>query len=86
MVAMFGFLQIIIFGENGFMRSKRLKAEYQQIELVQESLKQKNKQLDRTIKRLKKDPEFIEVVARREFRMARPDDVVFMFKHPAKNN
>lgn len=84
LVAMFGFLQVIIFGDSGYVELIRLKADHQKLERTQARLTQENQQLYRTIDRLKNDPVFIENVARRELGMIRSNELIFTFKHPAK--
>lgn len=84
LVALFGFSQIIVFGDNGYVELIRLKADHQKLEQTQARLTQENQQLYRTIDRLKNDPVFIENVARRELGMIRSNELIFTFKHPVK--
>ena len=84
LIAMFGFLQVILFGENGYLELLRLRSAHQKLKHTQARLTQQNLQLYRSIDRLKNDPVFVENIARQELGMIRSDEMIFTFKHPAK--
>lgn len=84
LIAMFGFLQVILFGENGYLELLRLRSAHQKLEHTQARLTQENLQLYRSIDRLKNDPVYVENIARQELGMIRSDEMIFTFKHPAK--
>jgi len=85
LIAMFGFLQVILFGDNGYLELLRLKSTHQKLKHTQARLTQENLELYRSIDRLKNDSVYVENIARQELGMIRSDEVVFTFKRPVKD-
>jgi cell division protein FtsB len=83
LTALFGFLQVIVFGDNGYFDLLHLKADHHTLKETTARLNQENQQLYRTIDRLKNDPVYVENLARRELGMIQSNELVFTFKHPA---
>ncbi len=77
-VALFNFMLMIVFGDNGSVELSRLRAKEQLIVRRNETLAGENVNLYRTIDRLKRDPVYIESVARNELGMVGKDDVVIL--------
>lgn len=69
-------LLFIVFSENGLLDLNRLKAERNQLLQKNAALNQENLSLYREIERLKKDPEYVENVARKELGVIGKDEVV----------
>lgn len=72
-------LVLTVFGDNGLVELKRLRARHADLVVANERLKQENLQMYRAIERLQNDPAFIENVARRELGMIRSDELIFKF-------
>ncbi len=78
-VAMFGFMGVILFGDNGLMELGRLRRAHQQLVTENCILARDNLRLCRTIDRLQNDPRFVENVARQELGMVRENELIFTF-------
>ena len=73
---MFLLLLFIVFGDQGWMEFRRLKADRNSLMEKNDRLKKENLLLYKEIERLKNDPEYIENVARQEYGMVGKDEVV----------
>ncbi|MBI9090350.1 MAG: septum formation initiator family protein [Desulfobacterium sp.] len=71
---------MIVYSENGFNDWRGLCKDVQRIEAVNQELELANRELARTIERLKTDMDYIEHVARHELGMAADNEIVFRFK------
>jgi len=82
--AMCGLLLVVVFGDNGWLELRRMRATH--AGLIQENnrLMFENQRMYRSIERMQSDPEFIEDVARRELGMIRRDELIFTFKKASK--
>ena len=69
-------LLFIVFGENGLVDLNRLQTERDHLLKQNEALTQENLSLYREIERLKKDPEYVENVARQELGVIGKDEVI----------
>ena len=70
----------LIFGRQGVYNLRKLKKE-EIIHLNKVKLLEKeNKRLRREMTRLKKDPEYIEAVIKRELKMIRPNEIIIYFE------
>jgi cell division protein FtsB len=80
LIAMFGFLLVVLFGDNGLFELNRL--QYTRHNLLKDNAQttQKNLQMYRSVDRLQNDPYYIESIARRELGMVRTDELIFKFK------
>ncbi len=75
---------LIIFNKSGLKDWWSLKREEQKIQMENMALKKENAVLVKKLYRLKHDPKYIEYVARHEFGMAAPDELIFRFKKSKK--
>ncbi|MCP4115940.1 MAG: septum formation initiator family protein [Desulfobacteraceae bacterium] len=71
---------MIVYSENGFNDWRGLCGEVRRIEAANLELDLANRELARTIERLKTDMGYIEHVARHELGMAADNEIVFRFK------
>ena len=71
---------MIVYSENGFNDWRSLCGEVRRIEAANQELDLANRELARTIARLKTDMDYIEHVARHELGMAADNEIVFRFK------
>jgi cell division protein FtsB len=76
LLLMSSMLIFIVFGENGLLDLNRLKTERDHLLHKNEALKNENLSLYREIERLKKDPEYVENVARQELGVIGKDEVI----------
>ncbi len=73
-------LFMIVYSENGFNDWRGLCQDVRRIEAANQELDLANRELARTIERLKTDMDYIEHVARHELGMAADNEIVFRFK------
>lgn len=71
-------LLFIVFGDKGLVEFSRLKAQEQTLAAENETLAMENVGLYRTIGRLKRDPVYIESVARNELGMVGKNDLIII--------
>ena len=83
---MFLLLLFIVFGDQGWMEFRRLKADRDMLMEKSGRLKKENLLLYKEIERLKNDPEYIENVARQEYGMVGKDEVVVKLKPSRDKN
>jgi cell division protein FtsB len=79
-IFMFGFLLVVLFGDNGLFELNRLQYTRQHLLKDNAQTTQKNLQMYRSVDRLQNDPYYIENIARRELGMVRSDELIFKFK------
>ena len=68
-----------VFGDRGLLRIYHLSKDRQDLQRKSEELKAQNDQLKREIEALKGDRRYLESIARREFGLVRPNEVVYQF-------
>ena len=68
-----------VFGERGLLRIYHLKQEKQEIQKRLEDLKAENEKLKREIEALKTDRRYLESIARKDFGLVRPKEVLYQF-------
>lgn len=73
------FFVFLAFGENGVKLVEAKRREHEAVLAQNRRMEEENAEMARTIKRLKEDPFFVEFVARQEYGLAGPDDIVFAF-------
>lgn len=73
------FFVFLAFGENGVKLVEAKRREHEAVLAANRRMEEENAEMARTIKRLKEDPFFVEFVARQEYGLAGPDDIVFAF-------
>lgn len=84
LLVIFSLLLLILFGDNGLADLSRMRSEKKRIETRNERLELENQAMYRKIIRLdRKDPAYIDHVARKDLGMVGGDDVVFKL-NPAK--
>lgn len=71
-------------GKRGLLKSYKLFTEKRKIEARIGQIDKENLVLKEKIKRLSRDPEYIEKVAREELGLARPDEIIYIFKDKKK--
>ena len=75
-----------VFGERGLLRIYHLNQERQDITRRLEELKVENEKLKREIEALKTDRRYLESIARKDFGLVRPKEVIFQFSSSAKSS
>ncbi len=73
-----------VFGERGLLRIYHLKQEKEDIQKRLEELKVENERLKREIEALKTDRRYLESIARKDFGLVRPKEVIYQFGTTAK--
>lgn len=68
-----------VFGERGLLRIYRLSQEKEEIQKKAEQIKAENEKLKREIEALKSDRRYLESIARKEFGLVRPNEVIYHF-------
>ncbi len=70
-----------VFGERGLLRINRLTQEKEEIQKKADQIRKENERLKRDIEALKSDRRYIENIARKEFGLVRPNEVIYQFSH-----
>jgi cell division protein FtsB len=73
-----------IFGERGLLRIYHLNQEKQEINRRLEELRLENEKLKREIEALRTDRRYLESIARRDFGLVRPNEVIYQFPSQGK--
>ena len=73
------FLSFTVFGERGVLRIYRLSQEKEEIEQKAARIRAENEQLRREIEALKSDRRYLESIARKEFGLVRPNEIIYQF-------
>ncbi len=76
-VIIFSFFLLVFFGDNTLLELNRLKKEKNVIIKINEELVRQNDLMYNEIERLKKDPKYIENVARQELGMIGKNEIIF---------
>lgn len=74
-----------IFGDRGLLRIYHLNRENKEIQENLQLLKTENEKLKREIEALRSDRRYLEGIARRDFGLVRPNEVIYQFPQE-KNN
>ena len=74
---LFGMMSLIIYGDKGMADLKLLRQGRDELRQTNADLVQENLMLYRSIERLKKDPVFIENVARHELGVIKKNEIIF---------
>lgn len=72
-----------VFGERGVLRIYRLAQEKEDIQKKADQIKAENEQLKREIEALKSDRRYLESIARKEFGLVRPNEIIYQFSSKA---
>lgn len=70
-----------LFGERGLLRIHHLKREKEEIQGRLERVKAENDKLKREIEALKTDRRYLETVARKDFGLVRPNEIIYRFQN-----
>ena len=73
-----------VFGERGLLRIYHLTQEKQETQKRFEELKVENENLKREIEALKTDRRYLESIARKDFGLVRPNEIIYQFSPPEK--
>ncbi|MDH3359899.1 MAG: septum formation initiator family protein [Desulfobulbaceae bacterium] len=76
----------LIFSPSGVVRYYRIRQQLESVNNEVVTLKQQNILLDEEVRRLEKDPAFVEDVARDEYGMIRKNEIIFDFSKRNKNH
>ena len=68
-----------VFGERGVLRIYRMTQEKEDIQKKALQIKTENEQLKREIEALKSDRRYLESIARKEFGLVRPNEIIYQF-------
>ena len=68
-----------VFGERGLLHINHLKNEREEIQKELDALRAENEKMKREIEALKTDRRYLESIARRDFGLVRPNEVVYQF-------
>ena len=68
-----------VFGERGVLRIHHLTQERDEIQKNALQIKNENEQLKREIEALKSDRRYLESIARKEFGLVRPNEIIYQF-------
>jgi len=85
LIAMFTFLLVVLFGDNGLLELRRLQHTHQTLVQSNTQVTNQNLQMYRSVDRLQNDPDYIESIARQELGMIGSDELIFKFKTSVDN-
>ena len=68
-----------VFGERGLLRIYHLSKDRQEFQKKADELKAGNDRMKREIEALKSDRRYLESIARRDFGLVRPNEVIYQF-------
>lgn len=71
---------VFVFGESGLIKYMELKEKKTRLEREIKEMEIKNSNLKRELQLLKENPFYIEKYAREEYRMAKPDEYIFIYE------
>ena len=71
-----------IFGERGLLHINHLSQEKAELQKQADGLKSENDRLRREIEALKTDHRYLESIARRDFGLVKPNEIVYQFPKP----
>ncbi|MBI5845476.1 MAG: septum formation initiator family protein [Deltaproteobacteria bacterium] len=74
-----GAFVFLVFSNNGVKLVEAKRREHEAVLAANRKMEEENAEMARTIQRLKEDPFFVEFVARQEYGLTGPDDMVFTF-------
>jgi len=68
-----------VFGERGLLRIYHLNKDRQELQKKADTLKLENENLRREIEALKTDRRYLESIARKDFGLVRPNEIIYRF-------
>ncbi len=75
-----------VFGERGLLRIYHLSKDKQEMEKRVTELKADNDRLRREVEALKSDRRYLESIARRDFGLVRPNEIIYQFPTQEKTD
>ena len=72
-----GLIILVYSGHNEITKMKQLAQKREALILLNQELNRKNEEMYREISRLKQDPIYLEEIARKEFGLVKPDEIIF---------
>ncbi len=75
-----------VFGERGLLSIRQLVREKQLLQTKVDELKTENEKLKREIDALRSDRRYLESIARRDFGLVRPNEIIYQFPVPEKDD
>jgi cell division protein FtsB len=72
-----------VFGERGLLRIYHLNKDRQELQKKADTLKTENENLRREIEALKTDRRYLESIARKDFGLVRPNEIIYRFSSSA---
>lgn len=72
-----------VFGERGLLRIYHLSKDRQELQKKADTLRSENENLKREIEALKTDRRYLESIARKDFGLVRPNEVIYRFSSSA---
>jgi cell division protein FtsB len=75
-----------VFGERGLLRIYHLSKDKQEMEKRVTELKAENDRLRREIEALQSDRRYLESIARRDFGLVRPNEIIYQFPNQEKTD
>ena len=72
------------FGERGLLRIYELNREKKELTQRSEALRLENERLKREIEALKTDRRYLESIARKDFGLVKPNEIIYQFQPTAK--
>jgi cell division protein FtsB len=74
-----GFLALLVKGQGEIRKMRDLAQKREVLIVSNQELNRKNEEMYREISRLKQDPIYLEEIARKEFGLVKPDEIIFFF-------
>ena len=74
-----------VFGERGLLRIFHLKKDRQELQMKAEQLRAENERMKREVEALKGDRRYLESIARKDFGLVRPNEVIYQFPAAVAN-
>jgi len=71
-------------GEQNFFKLWRLAAKKRALQAEIVELREKNRDLQMEIRKLRADSTHVEAIARTKYKMGKPDETIYLFKQEAK--
>ena len=75
---------LAVYGGHQMLRVRAMRGEIAAMERDLVSLRARTTELSRTVERLRKDPAYVEKIAREELGYVRPDETILKFPTPGR--
>lgn len=86
MAVLMGLMAAIVVSDNGLLDLLRLRRQRDAVAAQNETILRENAELSRTIERLKRDPHYIESIARQELGVIGKSELILRFQSDAAAN